>query len=574
MADPTDDTGREMILRKKKELALKRAELAEKDGPRAMEAILSDPQPAALVHSMPEEDLYFLISDIGPADALPLLTLASDRQISHILDREIWDADQIDHARLLNWMMLLFQADPGRITDRFLEDHKEIVQFLFYRHLDLCLRETDQDLPDVPDEYFSFDETMYVRVISPPESEEGPGTEEKEAFFYRFLKTLAFQDYHRFFALLMESPWIIPAELQEEAYRLRNVRLAEKGFLPFEQAVGVYQPLAPDKVAAMADKSFGKPDDSAPSPSGPVFAAGLLKPDNQFVREMALLKEDHLFEELQGELASLINEVASADKLPVKSKDQLREVVKKVCGYLSAGLQAVSEASKTAGPAAELIRRRRLKDIFRAGYGLALNLKWRAVQWRKSSWYESAGLGLQFWDEDGMGVLGGLFIPRPLFFDNYATGRLYREFASFNDMEKIRAALEDIIFVDRLFFSMKIQDPDRSLSFLTWKNLMLTLWARDRLGLAGPDLSIPLEKFRPFFGKFFEKAEQGVQAAPALRDDFILWLSEKTGFPEDQLRHEGRRILESMFRELAAELGPVDPAHLDPRFIRLFFLKP
>ena len=36
---------------------------------------------------------------------------------------------------------------------------------------------------------------------------------------------------------------VIPAEAEEEAFRQRNVRLAEKGLLPFEEAVGIYQPL-------------------------------------------------------------------------------------------------------------------------------------------------------------------------------------------------------------------------------------------------------------------------------------------------------------------------------------------
>ena len=41
----------------------------------ALERILDAPQPTALVQSFSEEDLYFLIQDIGPQDSLPLLSL-------------------------------------------------------------------------------------------------------------------------------------------------------------------------------------------------------------------------------------------------------------------------------------------------------------------------------------------------------------------------------------------------------------------------------------------------------------------------------------------------------------------
>ncbi|HSO19621.1 MAG TPA: DUF6178 family protein, partial [Desulfosarcina sp.] len=52
----------------------------------AMAAVFEHPQPAALVHSFPEEDLHFLVHDIGPQNALPLLGLASTRQWEYLLD--------------------------------------------------------------------------------------------------------------------------------------------------------------------------------------------------------------------------------------------------------------------------------------------------------------------------------------------------------------------------------------------------------------------------------------------------------------------------------------------------------
>ena len=47
---------------------------------KALDRILSDPQPAALVHSFPEQDFYLLVNEIGPQDSLPLLSLATNKQ--------------------------------------------------------------------------------------------------------------------------------------------------------------------------------------------------------------------------------------------------------------------------------------------------------------------------------------------------------------------------------------------------------------------------------------------------------------------------------------------------------------
>ena len=61
----------------------------------AMAAILEHPQPAALVHSFPEEDLHVLIHDVGLDNALPLVGLASNRQWEFMLDMEVWNKELI-----------------------------------------------------------------------------------------------------------------------------------------------------------------------------------------------------------------------------------------------------------------------------------------------------------------------------------------------------------------------------------------------------------------------------------------------------------------------------------------------
>ena len=49
-----------------------------------------------------------------------------------------------------------------------------------------------------------------------------------------------------------------------------------------------------------------------------------------------------------------------------------------------------------------------------------------------------------------MGVIGGLLLKHPLFYDNYETGVLYREFASYADIRKTETILNEIIAFDDL----------------------------------------------------------------------------------------------------------------------------
>jgi len=62
-----------------KNLNRQRKEILSLPAEKALDRILDSPQPAAIVHSFPEEDFYFLINDIGIEDSLQLLSLASDK---------------------------------------------------------------------------------------------------------------------------------------------------------------------------------------------------------------------------------------------------------------------------------------------------------------------------------------------------------------------------------------------------------------------------------------------------------------------------------------------------------------
>ena len=53
-------------------LAETRKQIATLPAEKAIDRILSAPEPAALVHSFPEQDLHLLIHDIGIVDALPI----------------------------------------------------------------------------------------------------------------------------------------------------------------------------------------------------------------------------------------------------------------------------------------------------------------------------------------------------------------------------------------------------------------------------------------------------------------------------------------------------------------------
>ena len=95
-------------------LSRQRKEILSLPAEKALSRIVDSPQPAAIVHSFPEEDFYFLINNIGAEDSLQLLSLASDKQWEYILDIEVWEKDRISINNVTKWLDLFIKADSQR----------------------------------------------------------------------------------------------------------------------------------------------------------------------------------------------------------------------------------------------------------------------------------------------------------------------------------------------------------------------------------------------------------------------------------------------------------------------------
>lgn len=570
-----------------RELARKRAEVLSLPAEEALERILAEPQAPALVHSIPEIDFYLLVQDIGPEDALPLLKLASDRQWDHLLDVEAWAGDRLEVHRATRWMDLLLEADPGRFVRWLLKERLAFGELYLFHNVEVRIREHDQDPSEFGEGFFTLDQVYYLRILELPRMAEGSDLDEdrRRRFLHRLLEKIAAEDHLVYQSVLLEAAHVIPAEAEEEEYRWRNVRLAEKGFVPFDEAIGVYQPLDPERLGRGRPKRVprGEAEEGGGLLPVPAFPWRELPEASPFHRALARIEpgEQRLF--LQWEFANLCNRLIVADRRTVRSRDELREVVAKACGYLGIALETLAPGAEAAGPdparSAALLLRHPLVDLFRLGFGEALRLKWRTEAWLSESWFAREGLKLSFWGERWMGVLGGILLKKPLFYDNYRTGLLYREFRSREDIAATETVLERIRRVDRLLARLSPRlGPAGGYRFLTWKNLLLTAWAADRLGRMGEVLApIPCSAFRPFFADLFAPAAPAPTEAPrripeTRRSDFVSFLAAAAGIDEGEVRGGYGEIFEELFAELEAEYGRVAPEHLDARFVLLFLL--
>jgi hypothetical protein len=211
------------------------------------------------------------------------------------------------------------------------------------------------------------------------------------------------------------------------------------------------------------------------------------------------------------------------------------------------------------------------------GYHLALKVKWKAEKWYRSSWFERMGLPLSFWDEEGMGRVGGLLLKKPLYYDNYRSGTLYREFHSIEEIRSSEANLRSIMAFDDLLSQIPMDlepGPDR---FLTYKKLVLTLWSRQFLDLhpVHEYKALTLTEFKSLHAAILEPATGSdklttFQIPASIKESFLMWLKEQSGMPSHDISARLAHVLEALFKEVKDECGNVTQEDLDPHYIRLF----
>ncbi|MCP4671635.1 MAG: hypothetical protein GY857_10040 [Desulfobacula sp.] len=566
----------------KKEIKLRqqRHEIIVSDSQKALNMILDAPAPATLTQSFPDQDLYYLMHKIGPYDFIPVLSMATSEQWEYILDVEVWDDDRLDIDYMTKVFDVLYKADPQRLLRWAVKEKPDFFEFYLFKNMVVKVREHDAPPPEDFNDYITIDDKFYFRFPGklknsdkkPPEPD---NNQEAPELIEKMLKAVAQMDLSVFHGLLLETESVLPSEIEEEQFRLKNLRLAEKGFLPFHEAIGIYQPTKLDSLRERPDNLSFKQEEYDPDmPLPPQFFSQFFKGDNLFVQSLKIFDQQTAIL-LESEIAALINKVISADKIKLKTKEDLEKAILKTCDYLNLGLEIILKGQLKPELARDAIQKYFLEDIFRTGSRAGIKLKTKAVNWFKQSFTNKSNLPLSFLGEDFLGVIGGLFLDRPLYFDNYSSGALYKNFSTIAQITKTDKTLNKIIAVDKILITMDIDIKSFTHGVLTYKTLILTLWAKKRLNLPLNLEPIDLQTFKKFFKVLFTKTEMKSlnQTGHIQRDDLIIWISEASSINHESMPQELIEALTDLINELEKEYSKVEPDNIDPRFIPHFLLK-
>jgi len=413
------------------------AELALRLPPaRRIELLLHAPKPLRLVRALPDQDFYLTVREVGPADSMPVLSLASASQLIHLFDLESWRGDRFDALRAGAWVALLLEAGeaPARRFLRAADDEVLVLLLVGWARVEQI------EYEDSPEKHGhgEGDAGTELGTMTPDGYHRfAPAIQEHVPAVRRLLELFLAEQGERYQRLLWSALWELPSEVEEQALQWRQSRLEEHGFPSREDALSIYAP-----PAGAGEAATRLPDvDAEEGLEAPRSMLMVLPPEDALVRAVDALDGEPR-ERVLFELLSVANRVLVADAADPGDPTAHRAAMRKAAGHVVLALEA-RDASSPAR-AADVLGRVPVIELFREGHAPAVALQRRARALLGGAWTAGQRRALELLDPPIRERIEALLEPRPLYVEQPGAGRpgARREFRTLAELEETAAALE------------------------------------------------------------------------------------------------------------------------------------
>ena len=400
---------------------------------------LVDTDPGVLEGLSPSE-FYFLLKDIGPRDAAPLLARATDEQLARIVDFEAWEGPSFAPERFTAWLELAAGEDEETAVRMLRAADPEVLVLQVMKQA--RIREVDKT-PEQDDLYGGRDDTFQTPdrdfwVIS----EIGPDAVPN---LKRLVDLLYAADIEWARQTLKASAWELAASLEDEALRFRLARLGEEGFPSPEEAERIYKMLDMKKLKDLLGQEgeqlrAGK----SSAQTRALWDLGGVEGFNEslLTRALASMRDGPRKASIVRSLAHLLGEVIMAEtKGDFGDADGAVLAPARLHGFVSAGLAHLG--ASTPEDAAGLLRQLHPRILFRAGYTLLLGIRQRARECLRNA---GSAQGFRLLDEVPWGPAldsAAAFVPQVHGILDAADKTTPREVRGLQDVHMLRDRVRD-----------------------------------------------------------------------------------------------------------------------------------
>ncbi len=403
----------------------------------------------AAIKALSEIESYYLIKELGLESSLPILAVIEPEQITALFDLDIWHEERPELDDLLLWLDAFREADLEQLYRAVRATDPELIALLFRRRLLIYVLPSNPDdespadevplwVQDPPEDIMPLMETPDRRFIlaaraMDEEAEKGNLDEEARKLILELVDLLYKDtDFEPIATALKAAHDDLSTTLEDDAHRFHTARLEDLGFPESTRAAELYAPLDPDRALAVAEERLLSSDLEMPALHASRFGRGF------FHEVMHAVQSPDVVRRVEGELISLGNTAAVADRVEPGDMRRLRDVLDRTRAYLEL---ALSHRTGSLSEATARIEQHSLRTLFGVGYGLTVQLQRRAKQLRARGSFRSGNEAFALVADEERALLHALELKRPrVAFDNEEV----RPFHGREDFQRASSMLDEL----------------------------------------------------------------------------------------------------------------------------------
>ncbi len=335
-----------------------------------MDLLTLSGQAAQVARLLPEEDIYFMVKEIGEEDALPVLAIISEKQLQYLFDMEWWRGDKFLPNKAMDWLLWVEKANDRQLLHWLLTEDFDQKVMVLQSLIKVFKKDEMTDQYDGVEglEHFTLDGVfdIFLKVA------------DAAPLLKNLFKLIYAEDQKAFYALMEAVIWYQVTPTVESAYRWQRSRVEAKGIVSYEEAIGVYSLLDVDSLKLEAPSHEVFVDPEAPYAVAPVHPLSDTDPSTFFGQCLAMMKNHERVNAICWELMYLGNKVMVADQKEFGNLDSHHETMRKVLGYINIGLELGAGGDIAKGEL--LLNQTWIQSLFQVGYAGIMRLKWEGEQ--------------------------------------------------------------------------------------------------------------------------------------------------------------------------------------------------
>ncbi len=368
-----------------------------------LRAIVDDPlvlddreDVAEVVQSLPQQSFVRVARRLQKEHRLELvLPHATADQLVSLLDLDAWDRDRMDIPRARRWLTAIGDAyvaadrPRGALVDLIYAMDPEFWTLALWGGTQVVILDPEDDQA----RDLAFHQLGELRPWETPDGAfvVGVPDDEQGLSVLRVLQRVYEDDLTEGRKLVLSIHAALPAEIEEQLSRFRSGRLADLGFVAWDDAMRLFRPLDHKAAADLAPRDFHwlRGDEL-----GGVLTAYR---GNELLKRVMARLEGGEHGVRAREFLLLVNEVIAAQRLPPGDESVQERALDQTQATLGLGLEMLAQTRPghpdPDGFLAERVAAIGLRDVFRVGYGALDRLRRAAISLHRSSRISYASVG-------------------------------------------------------------------------------------------------------------------------------------------------------------------------------------